>query len=192
MNTDNTIDSSAPQNYSQNKFKIVFLGDQGVGKTSIIKRFIYDTFDESNAATIGVDLISKTVTLQSKTIRLNLWDTAGQEKFRCLIPGYIRDAGVAIIVYDITKPESFDHVKSWVDEVKEARKEEVLIAVIGCKSDLSDERQVPDSEGKKIAQEYNGLFKEVSAKSGANIQEFFQDLVVSLVGDQEAQDIKVD
>ena len=115
MNNDNTLESSSAINtHILKKFKIVFLGDQGVGKTSIIKRFMLDSFDENNSvifiskppsnfqATIGVDLISKNITVDGKTVRLNLWDTAGQERFRCLIPGYIRDSNVAIAVYDIT------------------------------------------------------------------------------------------
>lgn len=114
MNNENTVDSSSrTAQYNLKKFKLVFLGDMGVGKTSIIKRFIYDDFEENNSvsvsdpnlnpqATVGVDLVSKAVNIDGKTVRLNLWDTAGQERFRCLIPGYIRDSNIAVIVYDIT------------------------------------------------------------------------------------------
>lgn len=119
---DNTLESSsAIGSHILKKFKLVFLGDQGVGKTSIIKRFIFDNFDENNSvilfdnelandlqATIGVDLISKNITVDGKTVRLNLWDTAGQERFRCLIPGYIRDSNVAIIVYDISSNSAIE------------------------------------------------------------------------------------
>lgn len=88
---------------SLTKYKIVFLGEQGVGKTSLITRFMYDTFDDHYQATIGIDFLSKTMYLDDKTIRLQLWDTAGQERFRSLIPSYIRDSRVAIVVYDITR-----------------------------------------------------------------------------------------
>ncbi|OXT10122.1 hypothetical protein B9K03_11710, partial [Rothia sp. Olga] len=97
-------------NKSLSKYKIVFLGEQGVGKTSLITRFMYDTFDDHYQATIGIDFLSKTMYLDDKTIRLQLWDTAGQERFRSLIPSYIRDSRVAIIVYDITKKKSFEFI----------------------------------------------------------------------------------
>lgn len=84
------------------KYKLVFLGDQGVGKTSIITRFMYDSFDKNYQATIGIDFLSKTMYLEDRTVRLQLWDTAGQERFRSLIPSYIRDSSVAVVVYDIT------------------------------------------------------------------------------------------
>jgi Ras-related protein Rab-6A len=84
------------------KFKLVFLGEQSVGKTSLITRFMYDNFDAQYAATIGIDFLSKTMYLDDRTVRLQLWDTAGQERFRSLIPSYIRDSSVAIVVYDVT------------------------------------------------------------------------------------------
>ncbi|GLE08618.1 hypothetical protein PINS_up019922 [Pythium insidiosum] len=84
------------------KYKLVFLGDQGVGKTSIITRFMYDTFDNAYQATIGIDFLSKTMYMEDRTVRLQLWDTRGQERFRSLIPSYIRDSSVAVVAYDIT------------------------------------------------------------------------------------------
>uniref|UniRef100_A0AAF5Q7B5 Uncharacterized protein n=1 Tax=Wuchereria bancrofti TaxID=6293 RepID=A0AAF5Q7B5_WUCBA len=87
------------------KFKLVFLGEQSVGKTSLITRFMYDSFDNTYQATIGIDFLSKTMYLEDRTVRLQLWDTAGQERFRSLIPSYIRDSTVAVVVYDITKNE---------------------------------------------------------------------------------------
>ena len=87
------------------KYKLVFLGNQSVGKTSIITRFMYDTFDSTYQATIGIDFITKTMYLEDRTIRLQLWDTAGQERFRSLLPSYIRDSTVAVVVYDITSME---------------------------------------------------------------------------------------
>eukprot|EP00004_Rigifila_ramosa_P013800 TRINITY_DN3085_c0_g1_i3.p1 TRINITY_DN3085_c0_g1~~TRINITY_DN3085_c0_g1_i3.p1 ORF type:complete len:123 (-),score=18.65 TRINITY_DN3085_c0_g1_i3:375-743(-) len=92
----------AQPNANLAKYKLVFLGDQSVGKTSIITRFMYDSFENTYQATIGIDFLSKTLYLDDRTVRLQLWDTAGQERFRSLIPSYIRDSSVAIIVYDIT------------------------------------------------------------------------------------------
>ena len=94
--------AAKPASNQVTKYKLVFLGDQSVGKTSIVTRFMYDTFDSTYQATIGIDFLSKTMYLEDRTVRLQLWDTAGQERFRSLIPSYIRDSSVAVIVYDIT------------------------------------------------------------------------------------------
>ena len=99
------------------KYKLVFLGDQNVGKTSIITRFMYDSFDTAYQATIGIDFLSKTMYLEDRTVRLQLWDTAGQERFRSLIPSYIRDSSVAVVVYDITDRASFLNTSMWIENV---------------------------------------------------------------------------
>ena len=96
------------------KFKVVFLGDQSTGKTSIIHRLIYDSFDEYYQATIGIDFMSHKMYVEDKVIILNLWDTAGQERFKSLIPSYIKDSAVGIIVYDITSKQSFQSVDKWI------------------------------------------------------------------------------
>ena len=111
--------------------------DQSVGKTSVISRFMYDKFDATYQATIGIDFLSKTVHLEnSRGVRLQLWDTAGQERFRSLIPSYIRDSSVAVIVYDVANRQSFLNVAKWIDEVKQERGENVVIAIVGKKTDL--------------------------------------------------------
>merc|ERR1739841_448978 len=107
------------------KYKLVFLGDQSVGKTSIITRFMYDTFDQAYQATIGIDFLSKTLYMDDRTVRLQLWDTAGQERFRSLIPSYIRDSSVAVVVYDISNAKSFQNTKKWIDEVRTERGSDV-------------------------------------------------------------------
>merc|ERR1719444_295794 len=104
-----------------NKYKLVFLGEQAVGKTSVITRFMYDTFDNNYQATIGIDFLSKTLYLDDRTVRLQLWDTAGQERSRSLIPSYIRDSSVAVVVYDITNRNSFTNTSKWVDDVRAER-----------------------------------------------------------------------
>ncbi|GMH66966.1 hypothetical protein TL16_g04556 [Triparma laevis f. inornata] len=103
---------------SLSKYKLVFLGDQSVGKTSIITRFMYDTFDKSYQATIGIDFLSKSMHLEDRTVRLQLWDTAGQERFRSLIPSYIRDSSVAVVCYDITSRASFLNTQKWIGDVR--------------------------------------------------------------------------
>ena len=99
--------ASDQSNVGKYKYKIVFLGNQSVGKTSIIHRFIYDSFDDSYQATIGIDFMSQKMYVEDKIIILNLWDTAGQERFKSLIPSYIKDSAVAIVCYDVTSRESF-------------------------------------------------------------------------------------
>ena len=124
------------------KFKLVFLGEQSVGKTSLITRFMYDSFDNTYQATIGIDFLSKTMYLEDRTVRLQLWDTAGQERFRSLIPSYIRDSTVAVVVYDITNANSFHQTSKWIDDVRTERGSDVIIMLVGNKTDLSDKRQV--------------------------------------------------
>ena len=169
-------------NKSLTKYKIVFLGEQGVGKTSLITRFMYDTFDDHYQATIGIDFLSKTMYLDDKTIRLQLWDTAGQERFRSLIPSYIRDSRVAIVVYDITKKKSFESIDKWIEDVKTERGEEnVILCIVGNKSDLSDERQVSIEEGEKKAKALGAkIFMETSTKAGHNVKNLFKKIAKSL------------
>ena len=127
---------------SKFKYKVVFLGDQSVGKTSIIHRFIYDTFDENYQATIGIDFMSHKMFVEDKIIILNLWDTAGQERFKSLIPSYIKDSAVAIVVFDITSRSSFQSVDKWIEDAKQLRDDECLLVLVGNKCDLDDHRQV--------------------------------------------------
>ncbi|XP_063682721.1 ras-related protein Rab-6A-like [Bolinopsis microptera] len=131
------------------KFKVVFLGEQSVGKTSLITRFMYDSFDTTYQATIGIDFLSKTMYLEDRTVRLQLWDTAGQERFRSLIPSYIRDSTVAVVVYDITNASSFQQVNKWIDDVRTERGHDVIIMLVGNKTDLADKRRVQYSNANK-------------------------------------------
>ncbi|SPC66534.1 probable YPT6 - GTP-binding protein of the rab family [Ustilago sp. UG-2017b] len=164
------------------KFKLVFLGEQSVGKTSLITRFMYDTFDNTYQATIGIDFLSKTMYLEDRTVRLQLWDTAGQERFRSLIPSYIRDSSVAVVVYDITNRASFQNTSKWVDDVRAERGNDVIIVLVGNKTDLSDKRQVTTDEAEKKAQEFNVMFIETSAKAGHNVKVLFKKIAQALPG----------
>ncbi|KAJ6427047.1 hypothetical protein OIU84_022611 [Salix udensis] len=152
------------------KYKLVFLGDQSVGKTSIITRFMYDKFDNTYQATIGIDFLSKTMYLEDRTIRLQLWDTAGQERFRSLIPSYIRDSSVAVIVFDVASRQSFLNTSKWIEEVRSERGSDVIIVLVGNKTDLVEKRQVSIEEGEAKARDLNVMFIETSAKAGFNIK----------------------
>jgi len=165
------------------KYKIVFLGDQSVGKTSLITRFMYDTFDETYAATIGIDFLSKTMYLEEgKTIRLQLWDTAGQERFRSLIPSYIRDSHVAVICYDITNKKSFDNLDKWIKDVKLERGDDVIIVLVGNKLDLATDKRQVSLEDVEILQNKIGarFFIETSTKVNHNVKLLFKKIAQSL------------
>lgn len=165
------------------KYKLVFLGDQSVGKTSIITRFMYDNFDRHYQATIGIDFLSKTMYLEDRTVRLQLWDTAGQERFRSLIPSYIRDSSVAVVVYDVTNRASFLNTGKWVEDVRAERGNDVVICLVGNKTDLgNDKRQISTEEGEARAKKEGLLFMECSAKAGYNVKGLFRKLATSLPG----------
>ncbi|KAK7406346.1 hypothetical protein VNO78_07969 [Psophocarpus tetragonolobus] len=164
------------------KYKLVFLGDQSVGKTSIITRFMYDKFDNTYQATIGIDFLSKTMYLEDRTVRLQLWDTAGQERFRSLIPSYIRDSSVAVIVYDVASRQTFLNTAKWIEEVRTERGSDVIIVLVGNKTDLVEKRQVSIEEGEAKARELNVMFIETSAKAGFNIKALFRKIAAALPG----------
>merc|ERR1719437_147567 len=152
-----------------NKYKLVFLGEQAVGKTSVITRFM-----------------TKTMYLEDRTVRLQLWDTAGQERFRSLIPSYIRDSSGAIVVYDITNRASFNNTSKWIEDVRSERGSDVVIVLVGNKTDLADRRQVSTEEGEEKAKETGVMFWETSAKMGTNIKALFRQLAQALPGQDEA------
>ena len=155
------------------KYKIIFLGDQGTGKSSILNRFVDDKFIPTYQATIGLDFQSKNIQIDNQDIHLLLYDTAGQEKFRSLIPMYTRDANIIILVYDITRKESFNHIPDWINGLTNVNFDNVIFALVGNKIDLDDKREVNKDEGIKLAQEKKCIFEEVSAKTGENFPELF-------------------
>jgi len=167
------------------KYKLVFLGDEAVGKTSIITRFMYDTFDNTYKVTIGIDFVSKTMYLEDRIVRLQLWDTAGQERFRSLIPSYIRDSSVAIVVYDITNRASFLNTEQWIEDVRTERGQDVVIMLVGNKTDLSERRSVSVAEGEHKARQSGVMFIETSAKAGFNVKALFRKLALALPGNTD-------
>ncbi|TKA21808.1 Ras-related protein Rab-6B [Salinomyces thailandicus] len=164
------------------KFKLVFLGEQSVGKTSLITRFMYDSFDSTYQATIGIDFLSKTMYLEDRTVRLQLWDTAGQERFRSLIPSYIRDSSVAVVVYDVTSSKSFQQTRKWVEDVRGERGSDVIIVLVGNKTDLGEKREVTVEQGEEEAKKGGLMFVETSAKVGFNVKALFKRIAQALPG----------
>ena len=155
------------------KYKLIFLGDQNVGKSCILNRFMNDTFKEDYQATIGLDFQSKNVQIDNQDIHLLLYDTAGQEKFRSLIPMYTRDANIVLLVYDITCKDSFMHLSDWLNDLTNLNKEEVIFALVGNKIDIGEKREVTPEEGQKFAEDHDCIFQEVSAKTGDGFSDLF-------------------
>ena len=155
------------------KYKLIFLGDQSVGKSCILNRFLNDTFIEDYQATIGLDFQSKNVQIDNQDIHLLLYDTAGQEKFRSLIPMYTRDANIILLVYDISNKDSFTNLSLWLKDLTNVNMEEVIICIVGNKIDLNDKRAVNTEEGKKFAEEHDFIFQEISAKPGEGFSDLF-------------------
>jgi small GTP-binding protein len=145
----------------------------------------------SPQATIGIDFLSKTMYLDDRTVRLQLWDTAGQERFRSLIPSYIRDSTVAVVVYDITSQDTFRQVDKWVEDVRQERGDDVIIMLVGNKTDLADKREVSTEDGEKKAKELKVMFIETSAKAGYNIKTLFRRVAAALPG-MESKEKKKD
>lgn len=156
--------------------KLVLLGEAAVGKSSIVLRFVSNDFSDNKEPTIGAAFLTQRVNMGNQTIKFEIWDTAGQERFALLAPMYYRNAQVALVVYDVTKPQSFIKARHWVKELREQANNGIIIALIGNKLDLvenADERKVAREEAEKLVQAENLLFFETSAKTGENINELF-------------------
>jgi small GTP-binding protein len=128
------------------------------------------------------------IVVMSFQVRLQLWDTAGQERFRSLIPSYIRDSTVAVVVYDITNANSFQQVSKWIEDVRAERGTDVIIMLVGNKTDLQDKRQVSMEEGERRANDLNVMFIETSAKAGYNVKQLFRRVAAALPGMESTQD----
>ncbi|XP_030903484.1 vesicle-associated membrane protein-associated protein B/C isoform X1 [Melopsittacus undulatus] len=155
------------------ELKVCLLGDTGVGKSSIVWRFVEDSFDPNINPTIGASFMTKTVQYQNELHKFLIWDTAGQERFRALAPMYYRGSAAAIIVYDITKEETFSTLKNWVKELRQHGPPNIVVAIAGNKCDLNDVREVMEKDAKDYADSIHAIFVETSAKNAININELF-------------------
>ncbi|XP_078076584.1 EF-hand calcium-binding domain-containing protein 4B-like [Mustelus asterias] len=167
-------------------FKVVFIGNSGVGKSSFIHRFCYNRFLTEINATIGIDFQVKSLVVDKTRVALQLWDTAGQERFRSITKQYFRKADGVLVVYDVTSETSFTAVRNWMTSVQEGMDERAAICLLGNKIDALDyePRQVSQAEGERLAEEYNAVFYECSAKSGYNVMESLMH-VARLLSEQE-------
>ncbi|GMM46808.1 Rab family GTPase [Pichia kluyveri] len=191
------------QRSKQSQFKIVLLGESAVGKSSVVQRFVKNSFDEYRESTIGAAFLTQSIHLSKNdilssgdndnsittdtidddgiTVKFEIWDTAGQERYRSLASMYYRNANAAIIVYDITQLESLDKAKYWIKELQRQANKDTIIILTGNKLDLNDERKISIDDVNEFTSIYNLLNFEVSAKTGENVNQLFKDIAIKLV-----------
>ena len=175
-------------------FKLLLVGDSGVGKSSLLLRFTNDEFTDNYVTTIGLDFKIRTITVEGKKIKLQIWDTAGQERFRTITSNYYRGAQGVLIVYDITSKLSFINLTQWIKDVEKNGSENVQKIIVGNKSDLEDAREVEFHRAKEFAESQKINIMECSAKTAANLDETFISIVNILLlnsNDSDAPKVKV-
>ena len=189
-----TIDNNSSSSNEEEKeiaaYKVILLGDSGVGKTSIVSQYFEKTFNENHITTIGVDFRYKSIEVDGTVIRLQVWDTAGQERFRAISRNYYRGADAVIIVYDVTSLASLQGVCKWLSEIdgnssssssssskkdvsKPEEESQPILYLVGNKADLADKRCIEEERGREEAEVYGARFMETSAKDALNIEELF-------------------
>jgi Ras-related protein Rab-5C len=177
-----------PQNESASgipRVKLVLLGDSGVGKSCLVLRYVRGAFDPSSKVTIGAAFMSHSTRVPGgDTVKFEIWDTAGQERYRSLAPLYYRGAAAAAVVYDITSSETFAKAKYWVSELQKNANGDIVIVLVGNKSDLATERQVSTEDGQAYADSNGMLFVESSAKTADNVASVFETVAQKLTSPQ--------
>ena len=158
-------------------FKIVLIGDSSVGKTNILSKYISDEYDPDTQATIGVELSTKNYTFDNNEVKVQIWDTAGQEKYRSITSSYYKGAHGCLLVYDITRKVTFENIDKWLAEIKLSSNNEINMVLIGNKCDLEDKREVSIEEAQNKAKLLNMAFMETSALNGTNVEKAFNELV---------------
>jgi len=161
-------------------YKILIVGDSGVGKSALLLRYVDDAFQETFISTIGVDFKMKTVQLENKVVKLQIWDTAGQERFRTITSTYYRGAHGIIIAYDVTDRGTFNNLAYWLSEVHKYSVLDVRVMIVGTKSDLVSKRQVETKEAEEWAKQRQFTFVETSAKNAENVENAFKRIVDSI------------
>lgn len=161
-------------------FKIIIIGDTSVGKSSIMQQYVNNFFIGEYISTIGVDFLIKNLIIDNKKIKLQIWDTAGQEKFRSITKTYYRNVDAVILMYDITNLESFNHISNWINEINKFIDKYIPIIIIGNKNDLEKKRMISFNEGLILAKKYNALFDETSAKDYNSIDNAIIKIIKSI------------
>ncbi|TFY82679.1 hypothetical protein EWM64_g1333 [Hericium alpestre] len=161
-------------------FKVVLIGDSGVGKSNLLSRFTRNEFNIETKSTIGVEFATRTISVDGKTLKAQIWDTAGQERYRAITAAYYRGAVGALLVYDIAKHATYVNVTRWLKELRDHADSNIVIMLVGNKSDLKHLRAVPTEEAKAFATE-NGLsFIETSALDASNVESAFQTILTDI------------
>ncbi|XP_032238048.1 GTP-binding protein ypt2 isoform X2 [Nematostella vectensis] len=181
---------SSPEKDFEATYKILVLGDSGVGKTCLIFRFAEDIFSDSYISTIGIDCRSRVVDLDGQRIRLQIWDTAGQERFRTLTSAYYRGAMGILLVYDITTEDSFKHISQWLQNIEDNASPNVCKVLLGNKLDAEDERVIDAQRGRSVGEDNNLEFYEASARTGENVQQAFMAVARKIKEQRERQGMR--
>uniref|UniRef100_A0A7S1IZX7 Uncharacterized protein n=1 Tax=Eutreptiella gymnastica TaxID=73025 RepID=A0A7S1IZX7_9EUGL len=162
-------------------FKVVLIGDSGVGKSNLLSRFTRNEFNLESKSTIGVEFATRSLpTPDGKTIKAQIWDTAGQERYRAITSAYYRNALGALLVYDITKPRSFESVNQWLKELRDHSESNIVVLLVGNKTDLEHLRQVTKDQAQSVAEEQQLLFMETSALEGDKVEEAFNVILTEI------------
>ena len=166
-----------------NIFKILTIGESGVGKTCILRRFVENKFLKNHLATIGIDFKTKTLNINDQEIKLKIWDTAGQERFRNITNQYYKGADGIVLVFDVTDEASFEKIKDWMDQIlSNTNKDEICLVLLGNKCDVeAATRSIKPEQGRELANELNINYFETSALSGYNIKEAFETLTIDIM-----------
>ena len=157
--------------------KVILIGDSGVGKTNIMSKFLKNQFMENSKATVGVEFGSKLFNIENHKIKAQIWDTAGQEKYKAITGAYYKGSKGAFVVYDITRKETFDSIDKWINDLKMSGDPKLIIIIIGNKCDLEDKREVLKEQGEEKAKSFGCAFLETSALSGDNIDKGFEMMI---------------
>lgn len=173
--------SNSTDDKKVNLYKVILVGDASVGKTSLLQRFINNKFKFEYNCTIGVDYNVKSLKLNDETtVDLQLWDTCGQERFRTITRQYYRDSNGCIIIFDLSKQESFKNLELWTEDVRNFGSSDIQILLVGNKSDLVDMREVSPEEIEKYCSLYNFNYVEISAMNGSNVRACFEQIAMQM------------
>ncbi|KMZ63146.1 Ras-related protein RABA1f [Zostera marina] len=161
-------------------FKVVLIGDSGVGKSNLLSRFTRNEFSLESKSTIGVEFATKSIQVEEKVVKAQIWDTAGQERYRAITSAYYRGAVGALLVYDVTRHDTFENVERWLNELRDHTDVNIVIMLVGNKADLRHLRAVTEEDAKDFAEKENTFFMETSALDSTNVEDAFTEVLTQI------------